>query len=596
MKIGNPASPEIPGIESMRHAGAPSPHAYLRTVDHGESIQSQVDEEFGQWLQNHATDCVGDAPSPTRLTPRHGVERRRSPSEDFVGTFGFRQGLGHSRPSRFVDIETPTGTCMRTDAELIRAFAESRDEAAFEEFVRRHAGMVQRVCRRIMANDADADDALQATLFVLARRATQVCRRGDPIAWLHKTARLVALEAVRARTRRRRREDMVMSRTTEGPTPLAEAQRRQALDRLDDALERLPPEQREAIILRHLEGRSQAECALLVGCPEGTLAWRLSKGIEALRERLGRRGCALETVALVAILESEIDGLHKAGGPTFPSIDVLLRRPPHPSVEALTAAVRRRDLVAPITALALTLAAALAIALLFAKDGSARSAAPEQRRGPAVLGGAPAAAELLGFRRNAEGALLATGTPIRSPADGIVRYLGRFTDPTRRTPETLIVVEHVAGSTVGALCALFYFEGEAAPSLEAGLAVSAGATLGTVGGQAGAARAHAWFAAHGGAYAQMTSGFEKRWRHDALALAAEAGFPDATAERIKLTIVADDAVEARFGDHLIVSIALLRSFCGPAESAAPLADWCFSDDDDPNWRDPKPIFFELRAR
>src|SRR5947209_1653151 len=93
-----------------------------------------------------------------------------------------------------------------TDRELLRRFAEGRDERAFAALFRRHAGLVLGACRRALANEQDAEDACQATFLVLARKAKGGRWQPSLAGWLYATARRVAANARAAARRRARRE------------------------------------------------------------------------------------------------------------------------------------------------------------------------------------------------------------------------------------------------------------------------------------------------------------------------------------------------------------------------------------------------------
>src|SRR5919199_40464 len=93
-----------------------------------------------------------------------------------------------------------------TDADLVGRYLGRRDEAAFEALVRRHGPMVLGVCRRVLGNEADAEDAFQATFLVFVRKAASIRRRGQAGNWLYGVAHNTALKARDLIRRRRAKE------------------------------------------------------------------------------------------------------------------------------------------------------------------------------------------------------------------------------------------------------------------------------------------------------------------------------------------------------------------------------------------------------
>ncbi len=186
------------------------------------------------------------------------------------------------------------------DAELLGRFVAHRDERAFEALVRRHGPMVLGVCRRVLRNEADAEDAFQATFVVLVRKAHAVAPRSAVGNWLYGVAHKTALKARAMSSRRRARERQAGAATRnavdETWSPL--------LGALDDELSALPEKYRTAIVLCDLEGLSYRQAAARLGCPQGTLSGRLTRGRALLARRLARRGLAVPP-AVAALLARE---------------------------------------------------------------------------------------------------------------------------------------------------------------------------------------------------------------------------------------------------------------------------------------------------
>jgi RNA polymerase sigma factor (sigma-70 family) len=187
-----------------------------------------------------------------------------------------------------------------TDGQLLASFIDQKDEAAFEALVRRHGPMVFGVCRRVVRNYHDAEDAFQATFLVLARKASSVRPRERLANWLHGVALRVAMKAKTRTAKRERRE----KQGTEMPEPEA-AQQDQWRDLqllLDQELNGLPENYRLPILLCDLEGKTIKEATQQLGWPQGTLAGRLARGRKLLAKRLANRGVVLSAGSLAVVI------------------------------------------------------------------------------------------------------------------------------------------------------------------------------------------------------------------------------------------------------------------------------------------------------
>jgi cytochrome c peroxidase len=190
-----------------------------------------------------------------------------------------------------------------SDEQLLDRFVEQREDAVFEAIVHRHGPMVWGVCRRVLRDRHDAEDAFQATFIVLARKAASIMIREKLGHWLYGVAYKTAKKAKSMRAKRRMREVQV----TEVPEPIvvSDEPRDAGAESLDRELSRLPDRYRIPVVLCGLEGRSHREAAEQLGWPIGTVSSRLSRAKLLLAKRLTRRGLSLSSGSLAVLLAQE---------------------------------------------------------------------------------------------------------------------------------------------------------------------------------------------------------------------------------------------------------------------------------------------------
>jgi len=193
-----------------------------------------------------------------------------------------------------------------TDGQLLERFATRRGdpaEAAFEGLVARHGPMVLRVCRAVLRDPHDVEDAFQATFLVLVRRAGSIGERDLLGPWLHGVARRVSLKARGLAARRRVREGRLGD--DDPPADLAEGPWLDLRPVLHEELARLPEKYRKPVVLCHLQGLTHAEAAVELAWPVGTVSVRIARARKILGERLTRRGLATTATLWAAGLASE---------------------------------------------------------------------------------------------------------------------------------------------------------------------------------------------------------------------------------------------------------------------------------------------------
>jgi RNA polymerase sigma factor (sigma-70 family) len=187
-----------------------------------------------------------------------------------------------------------------SDRQLLERFVSRRGEAgelAFAALVERHGPMVLRVCRRLLHDSNDVEDAFQGTFLVLARKSGGSLWVRDSIGpWLHNVACRIAARVRSDSARRRRHERQAAALAT---TTVHERGWDDLGCLLHQEVERLPERFRSPIVLCYLEGLTHEEAAQQLGWPVGTVRSRLSRGRDKLRDRLERRG-AVPSAGLLA--------------------------------------------------------------------------------------------------------------------------------------------------------------------------------------------------------------------------------------------------------------------------------------------------------
>ena len=188
-----------------------------------------------------------------------------------------------------------------TDGQLLERFATDRGEVAelaFAVLVDRHGPMVLRVCRGVLNDSHDTQDAFQATFLVLVRKARALWVRDSLGPWLHQVAYRTACSARSSAARRRRHEKRAAISVEESRSEPANELEKV----LQEEINRLPERYRAAVVLCDLEGCTHEQAARHLGWPVGTVKSRLSRGREQLRDHLLRRGVTPDAILVASSL------------------------------------------------------------------------------------------------------------------------------------------------------------------------------------------------------------------------------------------------------------------------------------------------------
>jgi RNA polymerase sigma factor (sigma-70 family) len=205
-------------------------------------------------------------------------------------------------------------TCAEglSDEELLGQFINDdgmESQEAFRNLIVRHGPMVMGVCRHVLHQHQDAEDAFQATFLALARKAATIRNHRVLAGWLYEVAYRIAIRARASSSRRRdhERQGVALSAATMKSEHENNAAWNELRPVLHDEVNQLPEKYRLPVILSYLEGKSNEEVARLLKWPVGTVKGRLSRARDLLRSRLSRRGLALSAAFLcTAMSRSEV--------------------------------------------------------------------------------------------------------------------------------------------------------------------------------------------------------------------------------------------------------------------------------------------------
>jgi len=198
---------------------------------------------------------------------------------------------------------------MKDDAELLRAYAETRSETAFAEFVERRIGFVYATALRTLAGNAHtAQDVTQKVFVLVANKSAALARHERLAGWLHTTTCNLSLKLVREACRRDAREQEAarMSEIEQSATAeIAVADAAKLRPMLDEALGALREGEREAVLLRYFEGMAFAGIGVKLKMSDEAARKCVARAVEKMRAAFAKRGVTSSASALGALMTAE---------------------------------------------------------------------------------------------------------------------------------------------------------------------------------------------------------------------------------------------------------------------------------------------------
>jgi RNA polymerase sigma factor (sigma-70 family) len=269
----------------------------------------------------------------------------------------------------------PAGVRELSDADLLERFRLGREEAAFTLLVQRHGPMVLAVCRRVLGDAHEAEDAFQATFLVLVRNAAAIRKQESLAGWLHGVAWRIAHKA-RLRSARQQARPFTTRPSIARDDPsekLAAAELRAALD---EEIERLPDKYRMPLVLCYLADKTHEQAAGELGWPKSSVTARLARARELLQRRLRNRGFTVPAGLLAALLTEQSAHAALPSLLTLATVRLAVQALTGETLTATSASALAGHYVKSMTALKLTATLGLLATLGFAAVGYHRLTVP----------------------------------------------------------------------------------------------------------------------------------------------------------------------------------------------------------------------------
>ncbi len=179
---------------------------------------------------------------------------------------------------------------------LLKNYRRTGSEADFESLLRHYTNLVYSIAQRRLADQSLAEEVAQMVFIRLARSPPNLRHDGELASWLHKTAVHMAIDVWRSETRRRTREQQSVA--TQMLTTDEAKLWQDITPHLDEALNQLVEEDREAVFLRFFERKPMRDIGDLLGVSEDAAKMRVRRALNRLRAQLGSHGITCGAAAL----------------------------------------------------------------------------------------------------------------------------------------------------------------------------------------------------------------------------------------------------------------------------------------------------------